>query len=253
MAKTVLQMVQQILNDMDSEPVNGLSDSVEAEQVLSILAETFDDIVYTEDLPEHRELLKLTALSDAARPTEFLYADNVVRVHRVWYDVQDNNPATDAAREYREVRYCDPLEFIDRMDARNSLGVDFDTVLEESSGTTLRVYNDRHPSFYTSFDNKRIVMDSYDSAFDATLQESKVRAYGSVVPVFDKTDPDHVVDLDPAHTQYLLREATGRCFDLLKGGTTQKLEQSTRKVRYYLQNDRYRTVQPNIKPNYGRK
>ena len=252
MSKTVLQLVQSILNDMDSEPVNGIDESLEAEQVVSILADTFQDIVYTEDLPEHRELLKLTAAADSTAPTEFSYDDNVIRVHRVWYDIQDNSPATDANRIYSEIMWCDPLDFIDRLDAVDPSGTDYDTILENSSGTVIRIRNDKHPTFYTSFDNKTIVMNSYNSTYDTTLQASKVRAYGAVVPIFDSTNGASVVDLDPAHTQYLLREATSRCFELLKGGTTPKMEQNTRRVRFYLQNDKYRTVQPNIRNNYGR-
>jgi len=252
MSKTVLQLVQSILNDMDSEPINALGDSLEAEQVASILADTFQDIVYTEDLPEHRELLKLTAASDVLAPTEFTYEDNVIRVHRVWYDIQENAVPTDAARAYHEIMWCDPMDFIDRMDAVSSAGSDYDTVLENSSGTTLRIINNQHPSFYTSFDNKTIVMNSYNSTYDTTLQQSKVRAFGAVVPSIDVTDGAHVVDLSPAHTQYLLREALSRCAEVLKGGTTAKLEQNTRRVRFYLQNDRYRTVQPNTRNDYGR-
>jgi hypothetical protein len=253
MSKTVLQLVQSILNDMDSEPINALGDSLEAEQVASILSDTFQDIVYTEDLPEHRELLKLTAASDSAAPTQYTYADNVIRVHRVWYDIQENTTPTDAARVYHEITWCDPMDFIDRMDSVGSSGTDYDTILENSSGTTLRIVNNQHPSYYTSFDNKTIVMNSYNSTYDTTLQASKVRAYGAVVPTIDTTDGSHVVDLSPAHTQYLLRETLSRCFETLKGGTTPKMEQNTRRVRFYLQNDRYRTVQPNNRNDYGRR
>jgi hypothetical protein len=253
MSRTVLQLIQSILNDMDSEPINALGETLESEQVASILSDTFQDIVYTEDLPEHREILKLTAASDTAAPTEFSYADNVIRIHRVWYDTQDNVTATDANRVYLEVVWCDPLDFIDRMDSVGSSGTDYDTILENSSGTTLRIINNQHPSFYTSFDNKTIVMNSYNSAYDTTLQASKVRAYGAVVPTIDVTDGAHVVDLSPAHTQYLLRESTSRCFETLKGGTTPKMEQNTRRVRFYLQNDRYRTVRDNARNDYGRR
>ena len=67
MTKTVLQMVQIILNDMDSEPVNQLSDTLEAEQVASVLAETFNDIVTTREIPEH--LTVNTRLSSYTRIT----------------------------------------------------------------------------------------------------------------------------------------------------------------------------------------
>ena len=252
MSKTVLQMVQKILNDMDSEPVNQLSDTLEAEQVASVLAETFNDIMTTRDIPEHQELLKLTPASDSAYPTEFIYEDDVTRITDVWYDVQLNVTPTNAARLYRPIRWCDPLDFLNQIDNVSTAGTDYDTVLERSSGTTLRIVNNRHPSFYTSFDDKRIIMDSYNKTYDDTLQSSKVRAYGVKLPTFNEFDPDHVVDLDPAYTQYLLKEATARCFDLFKGGVTPKLEQSVKRVKNHLRNDRYRTKRPNIRNDYGR-
>ncbi len=68
MTKTVLDLVQTILNDMDSEPVNQLTDTLEAEQVAKVLKNTFEDIVATRIVPEHQELLKLTPASDSAYP-----------------------------------------------------------------------------------------------------------------------------------------------------------------------------------------
>lgn len=252
MAKTVLEMVQIILNDMDSEPVNQLSDTLEAEQVAIVLEETFNDIVSTRDVPEHKQLLKLTPASDSEYPTEFIYEDNVVRIEKVWYDVQENIVPTNAARTYREIYWKDPLDFLRAVDPYSSAGTDYDTVLERSSGTTLRIQNNAHPTFYTSFDNGRIVMNSYHGVYDDTLQASKVRAYGSVLPTFNKDDPDHVVDLGPAYTQYLLKEATARCFDLFKGGITPKLEQSVKRAKNHLRNDRYRTLRANTRNDYGR-
>ena len=61
--KTLLQIVQNILSDMDSEDVNSLNDSIEAQQVASIVEDTYYNIIATRHIPEHQELIKLTALS----------------------------------------------------------------------------------------------------------------------------------------------------------------------------------------------
>ena len=61
MRNTLLQMVQSILSDMDSEAVNSISDTVEAEQVASVIQETFFNIVAARYIPEHRPLIKLTS------------------------------------------------------------------------------------------------------------------------------------------------------------------------------------------------
>ena len=45
MRNTLLEMVQSILSDMDSENVNSISDSVEAQQVASVIEDTFFNII----------------------------------------------------------------------------------------------------------------------------------------------------------------------------------------------------------------
>lgn len=251
MAKTVLQMVQIILNDMDSEPVNQLTDTLEAEQVASVLAETFNDIVSTRDIPEHRELIKLVPASDNEKPTQFEYQSDT-KLEKVWYDVQENVSPTDAARQYREIYWEEPLDFLRRADSVGSAGTDFITYIEPKSGTSIRIPNNKFPQYYTSFDDELIVMDSYHAAYDDSLQSSKIRAYGVKRPSFNQFDGAHVVDLDEAYAQYVLKEATARCFDLFKGGPTPKMEQSVKRVKNHLRNDKFNTKRPNVRNHYGR-
>lgn len=244
MKKSLLTIVQDILSDLDSEPVNSLSETLEAEQVATIVEHTFYDIIATRQVPEHKELIKIVPLSDSEFPTHFHYPDNVNKIEKIWYDISN-----DSTLEYREVHWCDPVEFLRITDRRQ----DFQAVKDKSAGTQLRIYNDRHPEFYTSFDDFHIVMDGFDNTIDDTLQESKVRAFGIKYPVFNRFDDDYVPDLDSEYFPYLIREATSRCFDMLKGGTTQKVEQAARRAKVHLQNDRFRTERPNNWNNFGRK
>tara|TARA_R110000765_G_scaffold424234_1_gene534635 strand:- start:453 stop:692 length:240 start_codon:yes stop_codon:yes gene_type:complete len=73
MRQTLLQLTQSILSDMDSEAVNSISDTVEAQQIASVIEDTFFNISSARDIPEHHQLLKLTSLSSTARPTHFQY------------------------------------------------------------------------------------------------------------------------------------------------------------------------------------
>ena len=65
MRNTLLEMVQSILSDMDSENVNSISDSVEAQQVASVIEDTFFNIIAAREIPEHKQLLMLSALGVA--------------------------------------------------------------------------------------------------------------------------------------------------------------------------------------------
>ena len=243
MKKTLLQIVQNILSDLDSEDVNSISDTVEAMQIARVVENTFYNIVATRDVPEHTSMLKLTALSDSARPTHFQYPDNVKSVTDVWYDKSD-----DSSFEYGVVRYLSPKEFLRKTDARTS---DYTSVTTVVGGVSLRIGNNKMPDFYTSFDDDYIVMDSHDNTIDSTLITAKVRAIGATIPVFSQSDT-YTPDLDDVMFPYLINESKSVCFSLFKGGPDQKIDQAARRQKSYVQNDMYKTKQENKRPKYGR-
>ena len=237
---TLLQIVQKTLSDMDSEDVNSISDTVEAQQVASIVEDVFNNMIATKVIPEHKGLLKLTPATDSAYPTHFNYPENVKEVTDVWYEHEDGL--------YRCVEWVEPLEFLYRIDG---IQEDYDTVLDKNGGTNLRIRNSKDPTFYTSFDDYYIVMNSYKSTVDSTLQSSKVRAYGTTYPVFQMVD-SYVPEVDATMFPYLLAECKSAAMSLLKGVTDPKVEQAARRQKAFMQNDMYRTKRPNNWSNYGR-
>lgn len=242
--KTLLEIVQEILSDMDSEDVNSISDTLEADQVAQIVENTFYNIVATREIPEHYELMKLTALADTDYPTHFHYPDNVRRIDRIDYDVSD-----DGSFEYRTIEWRDPLVFLSLIDGISS---DYDSVTDKNGGTNLRIRNNKQPQWFTSFDDYYIVMDSYDSSIDSTLQESKTRALGVKYPVFSKTD-SYTPDLDADMFRYLINESKSVAQSLLKGGSDPKTEQAARRQKSYIQNDRYNSGNKRVWNDFGRR
>lgn len=241
--KTLLEIVQSILSDMDAEEVNSLGDTTEGLQVASIVQDTYYNIISNRLIPEHRGLIKLTALSDSEFPTHFKYGTDVSGIENVWYD-----GSTTAAVEYKEVYFLDPMAFLLRTDG---VGGNYRSIDDKSAGTKLRIRTDKAPEYYTSFDDEHIVMDSYNSAEDATLQESKSRAFGNKVPVFSIEDT-FVPDMDANFFPYLLAESKSAAFSLLKGGSDPKVEQSARRQKTSLQNDKYNTIRTRGLSKYGR-
>ena len=240
MKMTLLQIVQSILSDMDSEEVNSISDSVEATDIASIVRDTFYNITSTRNIPEHEELIKLTALSDTNYPTHFQYPTNTKQIFKVWYTNRDGI--------YKEIRFLEPLDFLTNTDG---IQTNYVSVSDKNAGTTLRIKNDRDPSYYTSFDDKYLVFDSYDADIESSLQESKVRAYGSKVPVFNITD-NFVPDLDIDMFPYLLAESKSVAMSLKKGAVDPKVEQHARRQKSYVQNRRYNTKRSPKWKAYGR-
>lgn len=239
---TLLEIVQKILSDMDSEEVNSISDSVEALQIASVVEDTFYNIISTREVPEHKKLITLTALSDIDRPTHFTYPSNTKEIEKLFY-----NTSTDGSYNFTPVYYQAPLDFLNRLPS---------TVV---STTKLVIYGDyrliittnRMPRFYTSFDDDSIVMDSHDSTIDTTLTAVKTRAYGTVYPTFSIAD-DFIPDLDNTMMPLLLAESKSTCFSLFKSGPDLKVEQAARRLKSTMLNDVYKSRQENRRPKYGR-
>lgn len=240
MKTTLLQIVQSILSDMDSEDVNSISDTIEAQQIASVVEDTYYNIIAAREIPEHNKLMSLTAMANSAKPTHFKYPTNTKKVERVEYNV-----GTVADKEFRVIDFVDPVKFLDNMDEEALLVETFDGSLD------IFVSNDRPPSYYTSFDDEYIIMDSYDASVDSTLQASKVRAMGSSYPTFSQID-SFQPDLDNTLMPYLLAESKSACFSLFKGGPDPKVEQAARRLKSFQQNDMHKTARANKKPNYGR-
>lgn len=242
MKMTLLEMVQSILSDMDAEEVNSIGDTTEATQVASIIKDTYYNTVANRTIPEHRQMSKLVALSDNRKPTHFKYAD-LTKVERVWYDKSDTNEF-----RYEEIKWLDPIDFVEHID---NVSGNYKLVDDAKAGTKLRIRTDAMPSVYTSFDDEFIVMDAYDSAIDSTLQESKTRAYGTVVKDFVMND-NFVAHVDAHIFPYLLAEAKSTAMSLLMGGPDPKVDQAARRQKSYLQNDKYNTLRTRRMSHYGR-
>lgn len=245
MKTTLLELVQSILSDMDSEAVNSISDSVEAQQVASVIEDTYYNIISNRDIPELKRIINLTSLSDSTRPTHFKYPDNVKQLEEIRYNIAPSGSVT-----YSVVPYIDPLEFI----ARQSTDEDATAIIQVPDVDTSAVFlirNDTMPTYYTSFDDEHIVFNAYDASVETIMQASKTMAYGTVYPTFSMTDTFEP-HLDDNMMPYLLAESKSVCFSLFKSGSDAKVEQAARRLKSYVQNDMYRTKQANKRPHYGR-
>ena len=243
MKRNLLELVQSILSDMDSEDVNAIADSVEAQQIASVIEDTYYNLIASKVVPEHKGLLKLTSLSDSSLPTHFKYPAETKQLDTLSYNVD----AGGVDFNYREVKFVEPSVFLSRATKQdNTLAV-----LDVNGGTTFYVKNDEFPSYYTSFDDEHIVMNAYDATVEATLTEARSRAYGSKYPTFTISDTFEP-DLDDTLRPYLLAEAKSTCFSLFKAGTDPKIEQAAMRHKYYVQSNMYKSEKGNTRPTYGR-
>jgi hypothetical protein len=252
---TLLDYVQTILSSMDSETVNSYSDTVESVQVANVVKTVYNDIQARVDLPEHYTLFELTASTDAAKPVLMTRPTDVISIDWVQYNTIT---LTGVDPVFKDVAFLSLPEFLRRMNALTLSDTTVDTFdLTQNTDTITFLYrNDKYPQFYTTFDDRTLIFDSYDAAVDSTLQKTKTRAYGKKDQTFTLSD-SFVPFLDRDLSTLLLNEAKVLAFNELKQTGHQvahqwaqrgwtKVQQSSRGV------DHKRTELDRA-PYYGRK
>ena len=247
MNKTLLEYVQDILSDMDSDEVNSIDETVEATQVAQIVKSTFEAMMSNRNWPHTRRALQLEPSGTIALPTHMSIKDNLKELIFVNYNIAG---AGETRRSFREIKYKESDEFLRLLNHRDN-DQDRVDVIRDPTGIELLVLNDEPPNFYTSFDDKNLVFDSYDSAVDTTLQNSKVQAQGYVFPTFELID-DHIPDLPYEAETALLEEAKSRAMFRLKQMQDIKAEQEAKRQNSWLARKAWRVKGGVRYPNYGR-
>lgn len=245
--QSVLEMVQEILSDMTSDSVNSIDDTVESMQVATIIKRTFINLTTDRIWPSRKKLFRLTSSADASRPTHMRMEDDAVEVDWVKYDTR--REVTDSP-DYTTIPYVYPEVFLERVMARDAGDANVLTVIDYA-GTPLFVLTDAAPSYYTSFDDKHLVFDSFDAAVDSTLQHSKTQVYGVVEPEFLMED-SFVPDMPSKFFPYLVNEAKSTAFLKIKEVFSQKDEQNSVRQKSWLSRNKSRNAGGTRYPNYGR-
>jgi hypothetical protein len=191
--------------------------------------------------------MAVTGLSDSTKPN-FMDADSITEIKELRYNVSD----TAGELEYKLIGYIPPDEFVQRIVSRDTTQTEVILVQDPASGISIPILNNKMPDYYTSFDDRYLCFDSYDSTVDSTLQSSKTMVLGIKIPSFTLTN-SAVPDIDDTLFPYYLAEVKSRALSLLKGGPDPKVEQFARKHRYFQRNNRYKTGEQRILNDYGRK
>lgn len=244
---TVLEMVQDILSSLNSDEVNSISDTEDAEQVASILKNTYLAIITKNEWPHTRRVLTINPRSDNNFPTHMVIKEELKELISVYYNVIKSG---ETQKKYQQVHYMDPDTFLRKINKRNNDEADVDVIIDDS-GIELLIKNDKHPEYFTSFDDVNLVFDSYDSVVDTTLRQSKFQATGYIIPEFTLSNT-FVPDLPADGFSLLLEEATSRAQWKMRQLIDTKAEQeSARQMRRQSQKS-WTVGGGNVFPNYGR-
>lgn len=245
---SVLDMVQEILSDMNSDNVNSITDTAEAMQVATIIKRAYFNILNDRLWPTTGKLFTLTPSADAARPTHMRIEEDVTHVEWVKYNTAR---VTDTHPTYTTIDYKQPREFLAYTMGRDNTRSNVETVIDYH-GTPLFILNDAAPSYYTSFDDKYLVFDSFDNAVDSTLMASKTQVFGEVEPTWVMED-GFIPELPSKAFPYLISESKSVASLKIKELFSQKDEQASGRQKAWLARHK-RQLDGGIRyPDYGRK
>lgn len=246
--KTVLELVQDILFDLNSDEVNSINDTEDSEQVARHLRATYNAIINKDIWPHTLRALTLDARSDSNYPTHMIVQEDVRELVQVEYNASELG---ETRRRYKEVDFVDHEDFMRKTVNRNNDEDNVDVIVDDS-GIELLIRNDKAPAFYTSFDDTNLIFDSYDSAVDSTLRVSKFRASGYILPEFLLEDT-FVPDLPADAFSFLQEEATSRAQFKMRQIVDSKSEAESSRQRRMVSRRSWVAQRPNIYPNYGRR
>lgn len=250
MAKlTLLQLTQRVLGSLESDDVNNITDTQEAEWVALIIERSYKQLVDNRIIPEHYGLLTLEGQSDITNPTALKLPTGVDKIESVRYNVITST-GTDAL--YAFIPYEEPEQFLVKSLALKSS--DTDVLAITQNGATLYIENDKAPTAWTSFDDEFMIFNSFDKLVDSTLQTSKTIIFGSTAPVWSSTD-GHIPDMDESLFGVLLNDSISMAHLELKQQAHAKAEKNSRVGQSRAQGHKRRmgNVPYTDGPNFGRR
>ena len=245
---TLLDMVQDIMSDMDSDEINSINDTVEALQVAQIIKTTYYNIIDGKDLPFLYETFQLDSSGTSSRPTHMGLPETIIDLKSLNYNCRK---LTDTKDKYKEILYKTPEDFLYILNQRDSSASNV-TSVTDTTGITLLISNDKAPQYFTSFDDDNLVFDSYDSAIDSTLVASKTQCHGKRSVAFTLLDT-FTPDLPVQMFTYLLAEAKSTAFLTLKQMANQKAEQVSISHKRRMSQEAWKLKNGITFGNYGRK
>ncbi len=256
MKYTLLGLTQRILSAMESDEVNSISDTVESQAVADIIEECFWEITSTLDLPEHFDFFELEASGDSTKPILMTRPTDVLSLDTIHYDnidtiLSETNP------RYVPVKYLEVPFFMSMIDGYDTDEDNVDTfdMTIDGDSISIKYYNDRFPTWYTTFDDRTILFESFRLDIENTLQKDKTRCYGMITPTFTQSDA-FTPDLDPRQIMLLLNQAKAQCFIELKQVENVDAERKSRRARISTQKKKHDINYPksyrDTLANYGR-
>lgn len=248
MAKqTLLYVVQSMLDSIGGDQVDSINDTEESLQIARIARDLYYEMANTHEWPHLKKLVQLEATSSST-PSYLKLPEDVQRLDEFRYDTR---AAVADAKNFEVIDYLPPADFLIITLGRDSTDSTV-TTTTDVDGSVVLIYNDRAPTYWTSFDDEYIVCDAYDSALESNLQASKSMATVWEEPTFTLSDA-YQVDLPAKEYPLFMAELKALVWNDVATTPNAKAEQAARRARIWSNVNKFRTKGGIRFPtNYGR-
>ena len=219
MKMSLLDMVIDIMSDMDSDNVSAIGDSGESTQVARIIRSVYFEMIARKDWPHLRKSLYLENSGTSTIPNRLKLPTAISRLD--YFAYSDRKEATSDQR-FKEMKYLFPDQFLERTNNRATSNDNVDSVI--IADMTMFVLNDKPPTYYTSFDDEWLILDSYVKDLSTTLTGNQAQCVAFAQPEWTHADtfvPDFPTEVFPT----FLAEAKSACFARIKEQEDRKSEQ----------------------------
>lgn len=198
MQRTLLYTTQRVLEKLNLDPVNSINDTEDSLLISREAESTFYDLMTRGDWPDKIDLIEVNSVSDLDNPTALELGSEVHFIKSLRYDITETG---ETKKVIRDLIWLSPEDFLEKS---YNLNTDEDGVQEvEYKDIPIFVRNDTAPTYYTSFDNKTLICDSYDSDTEDTLIGTKTICQGKTVPTWLQDDTFVIPVPDNLYPLYL--------------------------------------------------
>lgn len=217
---TLLEIVQDILNDISGDEVDSINDTTEATQIANIVKSTYFHIISQRNLPEHKTLFRLDETTSAT-PTVLTMPADILDVDWIAYDMKNSSGAfsggvfggsafdTFEGSSFSQMQYLPPNEFFSMISKRVWDGTTILSYTFTGARDTheVKYYADRNPTFYTVLEDYYYICDAIDlDVSPSYLTSDLTMGYGTKMPTFTLSD-SFTPDIDASEFNWLMEEA----------------------------------------------
>ena len=225
---TLLEVVQEVGRSIGSDEITTLGESVEVEDIESIVIQVLEDIVNRREWTWRQNQVRRGTPVGGTEVTSLELPDDCDTLQVLRYR---NSTNATTNRSYEEVKYIYPEDFLELCEQQAAGNPGTDTVL--IGGAEIFVRNNKPPQFYTSFKQGVVMMDSYDSAVDPTGVTTANSLLTCVVGIDTSGasgNPNYVPDMPTRFFPMWLQESQAVASQQLRQMANDRAERESRRT-----------------------